>query len=255
MSQGNPPPSFEYFNAPLNPQSSFDIPSEQHPDLSNTRRTSDAAQDNDATARSKRTACTLCRKRKLRCDGTKPSCATCARLKHDCCYDEVRKKSGPKRGYVKVLEARLAQVESMLKTQDSTDGNEMDTSEPLETADTRGFADMARGEDIPDETRENAVVRFPMMSSAKTKAVRRGEPGRASPVPQPTMYYANMNSSQLGSFMDPDPVERTAARPAAAEAITTDPAASDPFMADFSWDLIALGLEEPLPAPEIIDDL
>jgi hypothetical protein len=31
----------------------------------------------------------------------------CKRLSHDCAYDEVRKKSGPKRGYVKLLEARL----------------------------------------------------------------------------------------------------------------------------------------------------
>ena len=57
--------------------------------------------------RPKRIACVICRKRKLRCDGGKPSCGTCARLAHDCSYDEVRRKSGPKRGYVKQLEARL----------------------------------------------------------------------------------------------------------------------------------------------------
>lgn len=57
--------------------------------------------------RPKRIACVVCRKRKLRCDGTKPSCGNCARLGHDCAYNEVRKKSGPKRGYVKQLEARL----------------------------------------------------------------------------------------------------------------------------------------------------
>jgi Fungal Zn(2)-Cys(6) binuclear cluster domain len=57
--------------------------------------------------RQKRMACVVCRKRKLRCDGKKPSCGTCARVGHNCAYDEVRKKSGPKRGYVKQLEARL----------------------------------------------------------------------------------------------------------------------------------------------------
>lgn len=56
----------------------------------------------------KRIACTICRKRKLKCDGTKPSCSTCTRLSHNCAYDEVRKKSGPKRGYVKALEERLS---------------------------------------------------------------------------------------------------------------------------------------------------
>lgn len=56
----------------------------------------------------KRIACIICRRRKLKCDGTKPSCATCARLGHNCAYDEVRRKSGPKRGYVKALEERLS---------------------------------------------------------------------------------------------------------------------------------------------------
>lgn len=56
----------------------------------------------------KRLACMICRKRKLRCDGNRPRCATCTRLGHDCAYDEVRRKSGPKRGYVKALEERLS---------------------------------------------------------------------------------------------------------------------------------------------------
>jgi hypothetical protein len=59
------------------------------------------------SSKQKRIACVLCRKRKLKCDGTRPTCGTCKRLSHDCAYDEVRKKSGPKRGYVKLLEQRL----------------------------------------------------------------------------------------------------------------------------------------------------
>ncbi|PSK37511.1 hypothetical protein B9Z65_2253 [Elsinoe australis] len=73
----------------------------------------------DEVPKAKRIACVLCRKRKLKCDGTKPSCGTCKRLSHDCSYDEVRKKSGPKRGYVRQLEARLAQVETLLKGGDA----------------------------------------------------------------------------------------------------------------------------------------
>ncbi|EXJ77443.1 hypothetical protein A1O3_09669 [Capronia epimyces CBS 606.96] len=72
----------------------------------------------DATTRPKRMACVLCRKRKLKCDGDKPSCGTCSRLKHHCEYSEERKKSGPKRGYVKLLEARLKQVENLLESRD-----------------------------------------------------------------------------------------------------------------------------------------
>lgn len=59
----------------------------------------------------KRIACIICRKRKLKCDGTKPSCSTCTRLGHSCAYDEVRRKSGPKRGYVKALEERLSKLD------------------------------------------------------------------------------------------------------------------------------------------------
>jgi len=61
-----------------------------------------------AIPKPKRIACIICRRRKLKCDGTKPSCSTCTRLGHDCAYDEVRRKSGPKRGYVKALEERLS---------------------------------------------------------------------------------------------------------------------------------------------------
>jgi hypothetical protein len=78
----------------------------------------DPRDDGSQVPKPKRIACVLCRKRKLKCDGNKPSCGTCHRLQHDCSYDEVRRKSGPKRGYVKALEARLAQVETLLKGQD-----------------------------------------------------------------------------------------------------------------------------------------
>lgn len=76
--------------------------------------------DNQSLPKPKRLACLICRKRKLRCDGARPSCSTCSRLGHNCGYDEVRKKSGPKRGYVKALEERLKQVESLLHSQGST---------------------------------------------------------------------------------------------------------------------------------------
>jgi hypothetical protein len=70
----------------------------------------DVASGGDITVpKPKRIACIICRKRKLKCDGTKPSCSTCTRLGHNCAYDEVRRKSGPKRGYVKALEERLSE--------------------------------------------------------------------------------------------------------------------------------------------------
>lgn len=151
--------------------------------------------------RPKRIACVLCRKRKLRCDGNKPSCGTCSRLGHDCAYDEVRKKSGPKRGYVKLLEARLKQVETLLGTQ----------------------------------TPEDAQVSANSMSDTMQ--------------PDP---FAESNNLSLGvAPVDP-----------AIAGVYTDPSMGN-LMNDFGmntedefcWDMIGLGLEEPLPSQEIINDL
>lgn len=78
----------------------------------NVTNTSNEAQQGGASEvpKPKRVACAICRKRKLKCDGGRPKCGTCARLGHNCAYDEVRRKSGPKRGYVKELEARLGET-------------------------------------------------------------------------------------------------------------------------------------------------
>ncbi|KAK9321002.1 fungal-specific transcription factor domain-containing protein [Lipomyces orientalis] len=60
---------------------------------------------------SKRIACVTCRKKKLRCDGARPACGNCARMSQQrCFYEEKRRKSGPRRGYVKMLEQRLGTI-------------------------------------------------------------------------------------------------------------------------------------------------
>jgi hypothetical protein len=77
-------------------------------DLNGEAATEGGSGGNSSVPKPKRLACMICRKRKLKCDGLKPSCSTCTRLGHNCAYDEVRRKSGPKRGYVKALEERLS---------------------------------------------------------------------------------------------------------------------------------------------------
>ncbi|GAA5897554.1 Zn(II)2Cys6 transcription factor [Sporobolomyces salmoneus] len=54
-------------------------------------------------------ACTLCRKRKLRCDGVKPKCATCLRLSHECVYGD------PAQERTKELEERIRSLEAELE--------------------------------------------------------------------------------------------------------------------------------------------
>ncbi|KAI1768723.1 fungal-specific transcription factor domain-containing protein [Hypoxylon sp. FL1150] len=60
-------------------------------------------------------SCVACRNRKLKCDRTKPRCNRCERTKTECIFPESRRKPAFKRRNVKELEARLAQVEKLLK--------------------------------------------------------------------------------------------------------------------------------------------
>ncbi|RFU34969.1 hypothetical protein B7463_g1366, partial [Scytalidium lignicola] len=52
-------------------------------------------------------SCVNCRKRKLKCDRVKPSCATCLRAKQPCEYPERKRNVGSKRRNMRELEARL----------------------------------------------------------------------------------------------------------------------------------------------------
>ena len=91
------------------PESFFNsLPLQTHDDGNHSGDSPDNLRPGEeSTTKPKRIACLVCRKRKLRCDGIRPSCGNCSRLGHDCGYTDVRRKSGPRRGYVKELEARL----------------------------------------------------------------------------------------------------------------------------------------------------
>ncbi|EMS22598.1 hypothetical protein NBRC10512_000726 [Rhodotorula toruloides] len=57
-------------------------------------------------------ACTLCRKRKLRCDGVRPKCGTCLRLNHECQYgDPTQERIAEKH---RELEERIRSLEAEL---------------------------------------------------------------------------------------------------------------------------------------------
>ncbi|KAL4881545.1 fungal-specific transcription factor domain-containing protein [Aspergillus karnatakaensis] len=157
--------------------------------------------DSSSIPRPKRIACAVCRRRKLRCDGRKPSCGTCSRLGHGCTYDEARKKSGPKRGYVKQLEARLAQVETLLKTQEPGVPQAQVSSFPVS---------------LPNEP-----------TGAELHAIGNSMNNSISPVENPS-------ATGPSSSFTPEGVD----------------AANN-----FGWDMISLGLEEPLPAREVVNEL
>ncbi|KAG0227973.1 fungal-specific transcription factor domain-containing protein [Mortierella sp. GBAus27b] len=60
-------------------------------------------------------ACDPCRKKKIKCDGIRPSCANCAKLDLPCTYLPSMKKRGPRQGYIELLEKRLDKMEKMLQ--------------------------------------------------------------------------------------------------------------------------------------------
>ncbi|KAK1598068.1 fungal-specific transcription factor domain-containing protein [Colletotrichum navitas] len=186
--------------------------------------------DNNSVPKPKRLACMICRKRKLKCDGVRPSCSTCARLGHTCAYDEVRRKSGPKRGYVKALEERLKQVETLLKTQDPP------------TASVEPSRTMPQGLDTAAPNRnQNAVAPTtsysmpnPSLGLGVDHAADRWHfEGESSPqiqnVAAPPMEDFNFNSNMTMGMNNAG--------------------------SNFTWEMIGLGLEEPLPPQETIDEL
>ncbi|KAL8736190.1 MAG: hypothetical protein Q9166_000345 [cf. Caloplaca sp. 2 TL-2023] len=172
----------------------------------------------------KRVACAICRKRKLKCDGGRPKCGTCARLGHNCAYDEVRRKSGPKRGYVKELEARLAQVETQLKTK-TKEAKPPTPSESSQSQDRYTYTSPS----------DNAFAS--VFGSGDPMHDVMGIPGPAND------FFNNMGQSNGGSAV-PDILPDL-----------QDLNQASAFDDGMTWEMIGLGLEEPLPTQEAIDEL
>ncbi|KAI1349588.1 fungal-specific transcription factor domain-containing protein [Xylaria sp. FL0043] len=181
-----------------------------------------APRSNNDVPKPKRLACMICRKRKLRCDGIKPSCSTCTRLGHSCAYDEVRKKSGPKRGYVKALEERLKQVEELLKTQEPSSST---SPEATKTSHVTAF-EQARNQQaaVPP----NFNVANPSLAITGDRDLDRWRFSGESPQGNGLDEFSFTNNMPMSmNSMDPS----------------------------FTWEMIGLGLEEPLPPQETIDEL
>ncbi|OAQ97806.1 hypothetical protein LLEC1_02550 [Akanthomyces lecanii] len=64
------------------------------------------------------TACSECRRRKLRCDGVRPKCSVCVQSGVQCEIVTEKAPRGPKKGYLQALRNRIAQLESRLASRD-----------------------------------------------------------------------------------------------------------------------------------------
>ncbi|RYP64284.1 hypothetical protein DL771_008843 [Monosporascus sp. 5C6A] len=233
------PPTLSAANEPLSPGS------DESPPADSSTAAPAPSSSNANVPKPKRLACTICRKRKLRCDGIKPSCSTCTRLGHSCAYDEVRRKSGPKRGYVKALEERLKQVERLLNSQEpprntSTDATKTPTisfepSQSHMTAATANYhvsnpniatasdMDLDRPQTNPDSAQNNANNINTNVAATATSVDGGGSGGGNNGIDD-FSFGANMSMGMN-------------------------------HMNNFTWEMIGLGLEEPLPTQETIDEL
>ncbi|KAI7855623.1 fungal-specific transcription factor domain-containing protein [Circinella umbellata] len=84
-------------------------------------------------------ACDLCRRKKIKCDGTIPICGNCQAFNLECSYKDTTKKRGPPKGYIEAVEARLRTLEKLLRdlSEDNPDPKAKallaELNQPLET--------------------------------------------------------------------------------------------------------------------------
>ncbi|KXJ91949.1 fungal-specific transcription factor domain-containing protein [Microdochium bolleyi] len=217
------PPDAEVVD--LSPDESGSQAGDDSPVAANTGKADGEHQGNANVPKPKRLACMICRKRKLRCDGVRPSCSTCTRLGHQCAYDEVRRKSGPKRGYVKALEERLKQVEQLLSTKG-----------PETPAANAGSDTPARARVAFESTSGQARATAAAFHNTNPNAEINDQPV------DPESWRFNQDLPQSGPTDD--------FNFAASMAIDMGGMGNN-----FTWEMIGLGLDEPLPPQETIDEL
>ncbi|GAA5856873.1 hypothetical protein JCM8547_008438 [Rhodosporidiobolus lusitaniae] len=130
-------------------------------------------------------ACTLCRKRKLRCDGTRPKCGTCLRLNHDCQYgdpaqEKMQEKQRELEEKCRALEAELAAYRQL--------GPPPVAGAPAPSAQpTPSFPSLSSNSATPGVSQAGFVSPIPLVQSHST---------RTSPVAHQSSFPAPLHLSQ-----------------------------------------------------------
>ncbi|TGO07359.1 hypothetical protein BTUL_0288g00080 [Botrytis tulipae] len=167
-------------------------------------------------------SCVSCRRRKLKCDRVKPKCGTCGRLRHECEYPERRRNIGAKRRNMKELEARLAQVETQL------------------VAETQQLAakNAKNAKNANNATEMNVNTNANMTGTINANA-------NADP------HWTAMNMDMDMNFTD-EGIQNIGYNILSGN-VGAEP--SVPIGDYFSQDVISLGLQEPLPPDNLMDEL
>jgi hypothetical protein len=170
-------------------------------------------------------------------------------------YEETRKKSGPKQGYVKkleqksqTLEQRLAQLEKLLATHQ---GHQRSTS-PSTTPSTNHHLPTPPGiSPLPFENMSapgstaNNINQFSFSSTSSTGI----NPSLFSAQQMfPDLTPPDSTNMNLGAFPlfsnDPSPVQNVPGS-----------ATTEPLDSQWAWDMVALGMQEELPPEELTSRL
>lgn len=169
-------------------------------------------------------SCVSCRRRKLKCDRVKPSCATCLRAKQSCEYPERKRTVGSKRRNMRELEARLGVWRFLLVLT-------IVAHKILHTAQV--------------ETKLVAEV-----NKAKNLAAK---PAVQLSQPAPELNNISMDF-EFGNDEHIDPLEISDETPPSVFNIHAyGPTA--PFPDVYSQELTSLGVEEPMPPEEMFHEL
>ncbi|KAK6595740.1 binuclear zinc transcription factor [Botrytis cinerea] len=167
-------------------------------------------------------SCVSCRRRKLKCDRVKPKCGTCSRLRHECEYPERRRNIGTKRRNMKELEARLAQVETQL------------------VAETQQLAANNANNAIEMNVNINANASGTGSVNAHTNANANPGPEWSATNMDMELNFTNEGMQNIGYDILSGNVGTGSSVPAGDY---------------FSQDVISLGLQEPLPPDNLMDEL
>ncbi|GAA5941517.1 uncharacterized protein JCM15063_001607 [Sporobolomyces koalae] len=135
------------------------------------------------------TACTLCRRRKLRCDGVRPKCGTCLRLSHDCQYGD------PAQERAQQLEERIRSLEREIESyrRGETPPDQMLRQRILSA--TREFAQPATSIDSNGSAQQdNSNGGFPALNMPATENAGYSPPSvSANPASQFSNYDPEAN--------------------------------------------------------------
>ncbi|ETN41298.1 uncharacterized protein HMPREF1541_03233 [Cyphellophora europaea CBS 101466] len=147
-----------------------------------------------------RIACNPCKQKKQKCDGDRPACGNCTKTGRECTVEDPSTRRNLPPNYVELLEARIAQLEGLLREthpQIGVDHMVVESSRP-ETANTPQSSSLADAEPVSVNGRSSSSQQVPNPSdgSRPSAFTHASEPSieslcMAAAVSQPQYYGAS----------------------------------------------------------------